>query len=155
MRHNKAETGNGGVSGDSFVSIPVSTAVFSQNVAAQQGGGLFIGAGPAEFDSSKAMEFSVAKVTFWRLDLVDNAAPTIDVGVISYAGFVRHVFEANRATHTIDVFGHSWSPDVGPTLDALYQPAASHHEMSTCSSGENAASVAAVAAAICCRLTLR
>ena len=59
---------------------------------------------------------------------VDNAAPTIDVGVISYAGFVRHVFEANRATHTIDVFGHSWSPDVGPTLDALYQPAASHHE---------------------------
>ena len=83
VRHNKAETGNGGgyaVSGDSSVSLPVSTAVFSQNVAAQQGGGLFIGAGAAEFDSSKAKEFGVAKVTFWRLDLVDNASPTGDGG---------------------------------------------------------------------------
>ena len=83
VHHNKAETGNGGgytVSGDSSVSLPVSTAVFSQNVAAHQGGGLFIAAGPAEFDSSKAMECSVAKVTFWRLDLVDNAASTGDGG---------------------------------------------------------------------------
>ena len=97
VRHNKAETGNGGgyaVSGDSSVSLPVSTAVFSQNVAAQQGGGLFIGAGPAEFDSSKAMECSVAKVTFWRLDLVDNAAPTGDGGGVCVVVYGKYFFVA-------------------------------------------------------------
>jgi hypothetical protein len=86
VRHNTAETGNGGgfsVSGDSSIALGVSTAVFSQNTAAQHGGsggGLFIGAGPVEFDSSKAMAFNVAKVTFWRLNLVDNASPTGDGG---------------------------------------------------------------------------
>ena len=86
VRHNTAESGNGGgiaVSGDSSVALGVSTAVFSQNTAAQHGGsggGLFIGAGPVEFDSSKAMAFTVAKVTFWRLNLVDNASPTGDGG---------------------------------------------------------------------------
>ena len=59
---------------------------------------------------------------------VDGAPPTIDVGVITYAGFARHLFEPNRGTHTIDVFGHSWSPDVGPGLDALYAPKGSKHE---------------------------
>ena len=59
---------------------------------------------------------------------VDGGAPTIDVSVISYAGTVRHIIEANRATHSVDVFGHSWSPELGPALDALYEPKASAHE---------------------------
>ena len=59
---------------------------------------------------------------------VDGAAPTIDVGVIAYAGFVRHLFEPNRASYSIDVFGHSWSPEVGPSLDALFQPTGSLHQ---------------------------
>ena len=59
---------------------------------------------------------------------VDGAPPTIDVNVISFAGTVRHIFEANRATHTFDVFGHSWSPEVGAAVDALYEPKRSAHE---------------------------
>ena len=59
---------------------------------------------------------------------VDGGAPTLDVAVISYAGTVRHIFEANRPTHTVDVFGHSWSPQMGPALDALYEFKRSAHE---------------------------
>jgi hypothetical protein len=83
VRHNTAETGSGGgmvVSGDSSVALGASTAVFSQNTAAQQGGGLFIRAGQAEFDSSKATYLIAAKITLLRLDLVDNAATTGDGG---------------------------------------------------------------------------
>ena len=48
--------------------------------------------------------------------------------MIAYAGNVRHIVEANRATHTVDVFGHSWSPEIGPALDALYEPKGAKHE---------------------------
>lgn len=70
--------GNGGglyVSGDSSVSLSVSTAVISHNVAAKQGGGLFVDIRAAESD-----ECIVAKVMLWRLDLVNNTAPTGDGG---------------------------------------------------------------------------
>ena len=87
VHHNQAETGNGGgfaVSGDSSISLLVSTAVFTQNVAVQQGGsggGIFIGAASqAKFDTT-TMQFLIdARATFWRLDLVDNAAPSGDGG---------------------------------------------------------------------------
>ena len=59
---------------------------------------------------------------------VDNGPPTVDVAVISYAGFVRHLVEPNRATHKIDIFGHSWSPQLGSTLDALFMPVGSAHQ---------------------------
>jgi hypothetical protein len=78
-----ASKGSGGglvVSGDSSVTLAASTAVFSQNTATHQGGGLFIRAGQSEFDSSKATYSIVAKVTFWRLDLVGNTATTGDGG---------------------------------------------------------------------------
>lgn len=78
--------GNGGgfaVSGDSTVTLGVSTAIFSQNTAAQKGGGLFIGAGTADFDPSNGAGLDLAKVNFWRLDLVDNASPTGDGGGVS------------------------------------------------------------------------
>jgi predicted outer membrane repeat protein len=83
VHHNTASKGSGGglvVSGDSSVTLAASTAVFSQNTAAHQGGGLFIRAGQSEFDSSKATYSIVAKVTFWRLDLVGNTATTGDGG---------------------------------------------------------------------------
>ena len=59
---------------------------------------------------------------------VDNGPPTVDVAVISYAGFIRHLVEPNRATHKIDIFGHSWSPQLGSTLDALFMPVGSAHQ---------------------------
>ena len=74
------------MSGDSTVALGVSTAVFSQNTAAQKGGGLFISAGHADFDPSNGAgldQVDLAKVTFWRLDLVDNASPTGDGGGVS------------------------------------------------------------------------
>jgi hypothetical protein len=59
---------------------------------------------------------------------VDGAEPTIDLAVICYAGATRHIVEANRAEAAIDIFGHSWSPEIGQALDALWQPRASVHE---------------------------
>ena len=41
----------------------------------------------------------------------------------------RHVVQANRAAgHRVLVVLHSWSPEVGADLDALYKPDASKHE---------------------------
>ena len=71
------------MSGDSTVTLGVSTAIFSQNTAARKGGGLFISAGEADFDPSNGAGFDLAKVTFWRLDLVDNSSPTGDGGGVS------------------------------------------------------------------------
>jgi predicted outer membrane repeat protein len=94
VHHNTASKGSGGglvVSGDSSVTLAASTAVFSQNTAAQQGGGLFIRAGQTEFDKSRVMEYSMGKVTFWRLDLVGNTATTGDGGGDDhFAPFSRH-----------------------------------------------------------------
>ena len=62
---------------------------------------------------------------------VDGMAPNIDLAVISYASVVRHLVEANRDEYSIDVFGHSWSPEVGTVLDALFRPKESKHERET------------------------
>ena len=62
---------------------------------------------------------------------VDGGAPTVDLAVVCYAGVVRHIVEANRAMYSVDVFGHSWSPDMGPALDALFAPKGSAHERET------------------------
>ena len=59
---------------------------------------------------------------------VDGAAPTVDLAVSCYASIVRHLVEANRDEATVDLFGHSWSPEVGAVLDALFLPRASAHE---------------------------
>jgi predicted outer membrane repeat protein len=94
VRHNMAKTGNGGgisVSGDSSVSLRVSTAVFSQNVAAQHGGGLFIDADTEAEVDIDTVKFNVnIQVTFWRIDLVANAAATGDGGGMFVV--VCHVF---------------------------------------------------------------
>ena len=52
----------------------------------------------------------------------------LDVVVISYATTIRHIIQANSEDYTIDTFGHSWSPEIGPALDALYKPKRSLHE---------------------------
>ena len=47
----------------------------------------------------------------------------------THASFDRHVVQpAARSGASLRVVIHSWSPEVGPTLDALYRPAASAHE---------------------------
>ena len=57
-----------------------------------------------------------------------NSGPGLDVIVLSYATTLRHIVQANADDYRIDVFGHSWSPEVGPALDALYKPTASLHQ---------------------------
>ena len=59
---------------------------------------------------------------------VDGAAPSLDLVAISYATMARHILQANRDQFTVDVFGHSWSPDLGPAIDALFQPKRSVHQ---------------------------
>ena len=59
---------------------------------------------------------------------VDGAAPTMDLVVACYASVARHIVAANRAEASVDVFGHSWSPELGTALDALFQPKAAAHE---------------------------
>ena len=47
----------------------------------------------------------------------------------THSSLWRHVVEANRrAGARVRVVVHSWSPEVGDVLDALYKPAASLHE---------------------------
>ena len=54
---------------------------------------------------------------------------SLDLAVFCYAAFVRHIIEPSRhAGLDVQVFGHSWSPDIGEALDALFRPRASSHE---------------------------
>ena len=59
---------------------------------------------------------------------VDGGAPSLDLVIPCYASMVRHVIEANRATAVVDIFGHSWNPDLSVALDALFTPKRSLHE---------------------------
>ena len=45
----------------------------------------------------------------------------LDVAVLCYATMLRHVIQANRPLYKVDTFGHSWSPEIGGVLDALYR----------------------------------
>ena len=44
------------------------------------------------------------------------------------ASLERHVIAPNRHRWDIDVVGHSWSPEIGQTLDALFAPKRAVHE---------------------------
>ena len=57
-----------------------------------------------------------------------SSGPGLDVIVLSYATTLRHIIQANSADYSVDTFGHSWSPEVGAALDALYKPTRSSHE---------------------------
>ena len=53
----------------------------------------------------------------------------LDLAVLCYANFVRHVLEPNRhAGLEMHVLAHSWSPEIGDALDALFKPRLSLHE---------------------------
>ena len=45
----------------------------------------------------------------------------------SHSAFVRHVLAPNPRT-AFDVFAHTWSPEMGHDIDALYQPVWSKHQ---------------------------
>lgn len=59
---------------------------------------------------------------------VDNGVPTVDVTVNTYASVVRHLIVANADAFDVDAFGHSWSPALGPALNAMYRFKRSRHE---------------------------
>ena len=58
----------------------------------------------------------------------DNAAASPAMLALCAASVERLVVSPNRGQYAVDVLGHSWSPEVGPLLDALFSPAASTHE---------------------------
>ena len=71
------------VSGDSTVNLGATVVVISRNVAAQQGGGLYIG-GSEKAEATGSLNAtecsSTERIVFWRLDLVDNRALAGDGG---------------------------------------------------------------------------
>ena len=58
----------------------------------------------------------------------DGALPSVTSAALCAASLERHVIAPNRARFDIDVVGHSWSPEVGESLDALFAPRRSAHE---------------------------
>ena len=69
-----------------------------------------------------------SNVSLWQLERWPHS---LRIGFARFASrsILRHVVEPNRARGVrIDVFLHSWHPENGRDLDALYAPAASQHE---------------------------
>lgn len=54
----------------------------------------------------------------------------LDLAVLCYAAFVQHVIEPSRHEGLdMHIFAHSWNPELGDALDALYQTRLSLHEL--------------------------
>ena len=74
------------------------------------------------------------KIGEWRLSSSSLPKSGSNRSVAAYAALAhstiqRHILQANRRDGlAVDVFLHSWNPEVGPELDALYQPNASLHQ---------------------------
>lgn len=69
-----------------------------------------------------------SNVSLWQLERWPHS---LRIGFARFASrsILRHVVDPNRARGVrIDVFLHSWHPEIGRDLDALYAPAASQHE---------------------------
>ena len=69
-----------------------------------------------------------SNVSLWQLERWPHS---LRIGFARFAArsILRHVVEPNRARGVrIDVFLHSWHPENGRDLDALYAPAASQHD---------------------------
>ena len=58
----------------------------------------------------------------------DGAVPSVASAAACAASLLRHVIVPNRRRYTVDVIGHSWSPEIGAALDALFAPKRSKHE---------------------------
>ena len=61
---------------------------------------------------------------------VDGARASPQMITMCFASLVRHIVQPNTYRFQVDVVGHSWSPEVGGLLDALFRPllASSRHE---------------------------
>lgn len=59
---------------------------------------------------------------------LDGAASSVASAALCAFSLERHVIAANAEVQRFDVFGHSWSPEIGAALDALYAPTLSVHE---------------------------
>ena len=64
-----------------------------------------------------------------RTRAVDGARASAPMMALCYASLLQHIVQPNqrRGMH-VDIFGHSWSPEVGAELDAMYRPLRSSHE---------------------------
>ena len=58
----------------------------------------------------------------------EGAQPSVVSAALCAASLERHVIAPNRHRWDIDVVGHSWSPEIGQTLDALFAPKRAVHE---------------------------
>ena len=71
----------------------------------------------------------VSTTSMMRVRSVDGAPASSSMMALSYASLLQHVIAPNRRRGIqVDIFGHSWSPEVAGLLDALYQPTRSLHE---------------------------
>ena len=60
---------------------------------------------------------------------LDGAIPSVTSAALCATSLERHVIAPNRARfRAIDVVGHSWSPEIGATLDTLFGLRRSHHQ---------------------------
>ena len=64
-----------------------------------------------------------------RTRAVEGARASAPMMALCYASLLQHIVQPNqrRGMH-VDIFGHSWSPEVGAELDAMYRPLRSSHE---------------------------
>ena len=59
---------------------------------------------------------------------LDGATASVSSAAMCAASLQRHVIEPNRHRFAVDVFGHSWSPEISAALDVLFEPKRSAHE---------------------------
>jgi hypothetical protein len=59
---------------------------------------------------------------------LDGAMPSVTSAALCAASLERHIIAPNRGRADMDVFGHSWSPEIGATLDALFALRRSVHQ---------------------------
>ena len=76
------------------------------------------------------MASDVPTASMMRVRSVEGASASSSMMALSYASLLQHVIAPNRRRGIqVDIFGHSWSPEVAGLLDALYQPTRSLHEL--------------------------
>jgi hypothetical protein len=64
-----------------------------------------------------------------RVRSVEGATANPSMMALCYASLLQHVIQPNRRRGLrVEVFGHSWSPEIAGLLDALFQPTRSLHE---------------------------
>jgi hypothetical protein len=69
-----------------------------------------------------------SNVSLWDLERWPHSLRTGFARFASHS-ILRNIVEPNRRAGTrVDIFLHSWHPDLGAELDAMYAPAASRHD---------------------------